>query len=477
MTPAQKLKMGKAIADDIRKRYEFTRSGKPEVTLYEAVTQNKPVHGQGMGSFLMFSNPLFKKYSKGDVLSLLVEKKCIKKESVAAYNERLWERNIHSSALKARQANQERNKKLEEDINGLGNILHQIEGQIHALEEEFLGEIQAMWKSGELKHTLLTHTTEKKRKTTLARAVPINQLYPEKTKKQVHERVPYDATDIVGLDRVTTKQFQALQFLAHKAQNQTDEEKKALKLWEEIAGETHRGFRIVAFKESEYITQSQGKDSAIVSSKEKASCMKAIDAIKDITFTIRWEKKGEHKGQREYVINQHPLIKTLNPKQPWLLVKEEKNRKEVKKFQFIAIPERLFEYKETGNNKRTDKCARVLFDVINIDPDFFSKLKYADPEMKHVSESLMKLALIFLVEGSFNKRTEFVIEEEKLLNRIGLLGAERRHKTKAKNTLDTYIRKLINQGALDAGDKKEKQRVFKWSKKKENNKNQPIREE
>ena len=90
MTPAKKLKMGKAIAKDLGLRYKFSQSGGVEVTLYEAIIQNKPTHGRGLGSFLMWSNPLFKEFSRGDILNLLVEKGCVEKDKVTAYGERLW---------------------------------------------------------------------------------------------------------------------------------------------------------------------------------------------------------------------------------------------------------------------------------------------------------------------------------------------------------------------------------------------------
>jgi len=236
MTPTQKLRMGKALASDLRKRYEFTESGKPEITLYDAIMQDKPTHGRGLSSFLMWSNPLFKAFSKMDILGLLVEKKCIKKEDVAAYNERLWERGVHSRTLKELQEVVSGDAKLRENTRGIGRILYSIEGKIHSLETEFLKNIEELWKSGKLKHALLTHTPQKKkRKTTLARSVPLNQLYPEKRKLKLEE-MKYEGKDIRGLETFTVKQFQALHFLAHKAQNQTDEEKEALKIYKELGG-------------------------------------------------------------------------------------------------------------------------------------------------------------------------------------------------------------------------------------------------
>jgi len=66
MTPAKKLKMGKAIAKDLGQRYKFSQSGEAEVTLYEAITQNKLTYGRGLASFFMWSNPLFKTFSRRD---------------------------------------------------------------------------------------------------------------------------------------------------------------------------------------------------------------------------------------------------------------------------------------------------------------------------------------------------------------------------------------------------------------------------
>lgn len=480
MTPAKKLKMGKAIAKDLGQRYKFSQSGEAEVTLYEAITQNKPTYGSGLASFFMWSNPLFKTFSRRDILSLLAEKGGIEKEKENAYGERLWEQGRISRLLKdLEEIKKERSisdTKLEEEINECVNVLNSIESKLCSLEIEFLKSIEAKWKIGELKHALLNHTPKtKKRKTTLARAVPLNQLYPEKMKKQLDEEVQgYKATEIMGLENVTVKQFQALQFLAHKAQNQTEDDKKVLKAWDEIAGETHRGYRIVPFKESEYVTHSQGKDSSMVSDKEKNTCMKAIDEIKDIEFTVRWEEKTREKQEgresskkKTHVLFRHPLIKTLTPKNPWTLVKEEKDAKEVKKYQFIAIPERLFEYQETDKSDKRFFGARVLFDVINIDPDFFTTLKYSDPEVQHVSEALMKLSLVFLIEGSFG-RNEFTIDDEKLLKRVGLLDESRRI-GRAKTLLDTYIKKLINHGTLDSEEKRGNKRIVKFPPKEKKN--------
>lgn len=496
MTPAQKLKMGKALAEDIRHRYKLSKMGKDTASLADVLSGSPD--SQTFSRFLGYSNPLFRDYKKIDVLDLLVEKGGIKEPDLKNY----WDNQLKLDDCKKEldvvveramegmhsdQANdcqrfsnrKERNfyvvfdylellketgvisqnqDRILENLTSLYEKQDAILSTLEEIEQTFLGSIKKGWKSGELKHALLNHTPKvNKRRITLARSVPLNHLYPEKIK----ERTQYEATDIIGLDKITPKQFQALQFLAHKAQNQTDDEKKMLKIWDEVGGEAHEGFRIVAFKTSDYITHSQGKDSTIVSNKEKVACMKAIDEIKDIRFTIRWEEKGG--GTKEHVLVQHPLIKTLNPSHPWTLVKEQKDAKEIKKFQFVAIPERLFEYKELPGKDKKYKGGKVLFDVINVDPDFFTTLKYSDPEIQHVSVPLMKLSLMFLIEGSFG-RAEFAIDEEKLLKRIGLLDESRRT-GRAKNTLDTYVKKLINHGTIEAGERKERKRIFKFPKK------------
>ena len=462
MTPTQKIRMGKALADDIRKRYEFTESGKPEITLYNALMQNKPTHGKGIGSLLMLSNPLFKKHSRMEILSLLVEKKCLKKESVTAYNERLWERGIHSVALKDCQEIQESTKRLKENIRGLVDILYGIEEKIQVLEEEFLADIKAMWKSGKLKHALLTQPSEKKRKTTLARSVPLNQLYPEQRKKKLEE-MKYTGKDIRGLETFTVKQFQALHFLAHKAQNQTEEEKEALEIYKELGGFEDGKFRTIAYKESEYITNAQGKDHALVSTEGRKACIDAIKAIEDVEFSILWEKKGKKKKETLQIVAHHEMFKKLTLKQPWSIIRETPEGKKIKNFHFIAIPERVFEYQEIKGGSKYDGV-KVLFDVINLDPDFFSTLKYADPEIQHVSEALMRLSLLFIIEGSFGCK-EFIIDEEKLLKRLGLIDESRR-KGRAVKTLDMYIEKLIAHETLTNAEKRGKQRVFNLPKKK-----------
>jgi hypothetical protein len=524
MTPAQKLKMGKEIAKDIGLRYKFEQSGKKEKTLYEAVTKDENRVPEGLKYFFSWANVLFQKYEKMDVLRLLVEKGCIEEKNLQEYvnqqfksvrdkhtfdsmiekyfpmtlghmspeqaQKYIWEVNGRESARRKkmqmvfdylyvgqrRQINTKEETEILQKLEELRENKDKPEERAEEIEQEFLKSIEDKWKSGELKHTLLNHTPKvKKRKTTLARAVPLNHLYPEKMKKQLDEEVQgYTATEIMGLENVTLKQFQALQFLAHKAQNQTEDDKKVLKAWDEIAGETHRGYRIVPFKESEYVTQSQGKDSSMVSNNEKNSCMKAIDEIKDIEFTVRWEEKTREKQKgresskkKTHVLVRHPLIKTLTPKNPWTLVKEEKDAKEVKKYQFIAIPERLFEYQETDKGDKRFFGARVLFDVINIDPDFFTTLKYSDPEVQHVSGALMKLSLVFLIEGSFG-RNEFIIDDEKLLKRVGLLDESRRI-GRAKTLLDTYIKKLINHGTLDSEEKRDNKRIVKFPPKEKKN--------
>lgn len=468
--------MGKAVAKDIGDRYKFKQSGKPEATLYDVLMHETPSHGRGLNSFLSWSNPLFKGFNKTDVLTLLAEKGCFDEQNHETYTQRMKEKDLYEGLIKelndAPKGKRRETEELEVEASDLLVCLDLVYSQIEEEEEKLLKGIEEKWRSGELKHALLNHTPKaKKRKTTLARAVPINQVYPEKMKKQLDgEMQEYKATEIMGLEKVTVKQFQALQFLAHKAQNQTEDDKKVLKAWEGIAGETHRGYRIVPFKESEYVTHSQGKDSSMVSNKEKNACMKAIDEIKDIEFIVRWEEKTrdnqeERRGRKKrvkktYVLAKHPLIKTLTPKHPWTLVKEEKDAQEVKKYQFIAIPERLFEYQETNKSDKRFLGVRVLFDVININPDFFTTLKYSDPEIKHVSEALMRLSLMFLIEGSFGKN-EFIIDDEKLLKRVGLLDESRRI-GRAKQTLDTYIKKLISHGTLESEEKKDKKRVFKF---------------
>lgn len=517
MTPAQKLKMGKDIALDLKQRYEFLKSGEEEMNLWDILTseEGNRLPKKPFKNFFSWSNPLYQKYEKSSVLRLLVEKDVIEKtdfenyvniqselvqceEKLGAIVEETFQKTMGD--MNPDQANQYKNilnqqqrgkrKKMQMVFDYLyvlkqkdklsqegSQILHHLESleeqkdnlleKLEALESIFLGRIKEMWKSGKLKYALLNHTpNKKKRKTTLARSIPINQLYPEKTHRQIEKETSYTATDIIGLDKITTKQFQALQFLAHKAQNQSDEERKMLEIWNDVSGENHRGFRVVAFKKSEYITHAQGKDSSMVSDKEKIACIKAIDELKDVKFTIRWEEKC--KGKKEYILFQHGLIKTLNPNEPWTLVQEKKDLKEIKKFQFIAIPERLFEYQQIPYKEKKYAGAKVLFDVINIDPDFFTTLKYADPEIKHVSDALMRLSLIFLVEGSFG-RTQFIIEEKKLLNRIGLTNNENRHMGRANHTLNVYIDKLINHGTLEAEEKEKNKWVFRLPKKDKNN--------
>jgi len=284
MTPAQKLKMGKAIADDIRKRYEFTRSGEPEITLYDALTQNKPTHGRGLDTFLVFSNPLFQRYEKMDVLRLLVGKGCILEKKLEEYvnqqakslqeqhrfnnlienhfpltlggmtpeeaQEYTWRINgrVRGGVKKTQMLfdylyvgqrkgiNTKEEAELLQTLEELRENTYKPEEKLGELEQEFLKDIKDKWRSGELKHALLNHTPKvKRRKTTLARAVPINQLYPEKRKKKLEE-MKYTGKDIRGLETFTVKQFQALHFLAHKAQNQTEEEKEALEIYKELGG-------------------------------------------------------------------------------------------------------------------------------------------------------------------------------------------------------------------------------------------------
>lgn len=107
---------------------------------------------------------------------------------------------------------------------------------------------------------------------------------------------------------------------------------------------------------------------------------------------------------------------------------------------------------------RVSSCIKGIVNGINLDPDFFSTLKYADPEIKHVSKALMRLSLLFILEGSFGRK-EFVIEEEKLLKRLGLIDESRR-KGRAVKTLDMYIEKLIAHETLLNTGKRGKQRTF-----------------
>ena len=218
--------------------------------------------------------------------------------------------------------------------------------RLEELETEFLDEIQAKWKSGELKHALLTQPREKKRKTTLARAVPLNQLYPEKRKKKILEEMKYTGKDIQGLETFTVKQFQALHFLAHKAQNQTEEEKEALEIYKELGGFEDGKFRTIAYKESEYITNTQGKDHALVSTEGRKACIEAIKEIEDVEFSVLWEKKGKKKKDTLQVVARHEMFKKLTLKQPWSIIRETPKGKKIKNFHFIAIPERVFEYQE-----------------------------------------------------------------------------------------------------------------------------------
>ena len=67
MTPAQKLKIGKAIAKDIAERYRFSQSGKPEESLHEVLKHDKPFYPKGFGAFLDWQNSLFKQFSQLDV--------------------------------------------------------------------------------------------------------------------------------------------------------------------------------------------------------------------------------------------------------------------------------------------------------------------------------------------------------------------------------------------------------------------------
>jgi len=157
------------------------------------------------------------------------------------------------------------------------------------------------------------------------------------------------------------------------------------------------------------------------------------------------------------------MFKKLTLKQPWSIIRETDKGKKIKNFHFIAIPERVFEYQEIKGGSKYDGV-KVLFDVINLDPDFFTTLKYADPEIQHVSEALMRLSLLFIIEGSFGRK-EFVIDEEKLLKSLGLIDESRR-KGRAVKTLDMYIEKLIAHETLSNAGKKGKQRVFNLTQKK-----------
>jgi hypothetical protein len=513
MTPAQKLKMGKEIAKDIGLRYKFDQSGKGEKTLYEAITKDKREKRiEGLKYFFSWRNDLFQQYEKMDILRLLVEKGCILEKKLEEYvnqqskslqdqhtfnnlienhfpltlggmsaeeaQEYTWRINGRArGGVKKTQMlfdylymgqrkgiNTKEEAELLQKLEELRENKYKPEERLEELEQEFLKNIKDNWKSGELKHALLNHTPkEKKRKTTLARSVPLNQLYPEKRKKKLDE-MKYTGKDIRGLETFTVKQFQALHFLAHKAQNQTEEEKEALEIYKELGGFEDGKFRTIAYKESEYITNAQGKDHALVSTRERNACIDAIKEIEDVEFSVLWEKKGKKKKDTFQIVAHHEMFKKLTLKQPWSIIRETPKGKKIKNFHFIAIPERVFEYQEIKGGSKYDGV-RVLFDVINLDPDFFTTLKYSDPEVKHVSEALMKLSLLFIIEGSFSCK-EFIIDDEKLLKRLGLIEPKGRNKERGVKTLNMYIEKLIAHGTLTNAEKRGKQRVFNFPKKK-----------
>ena len=88
-------------------------------------------------------------------------------------------------------------------------------------------------------------------------------------------------------------------------------------------------------------------------------------------------------------------------------------------------------------------------------------MKYSDPESQHISEALMRLSFILKTEGSFG-RSEFAIGQEKLLKRIGLIDDKGRNKARAKETLNVYITKLINNGTIESEEKKGDKRIVKF---------------
>lgn len=509
MTPAQKLKMGKDIALSLKQWYEFLKSGEEEMNLWDILTseEGNRLPKKPFKNFFSWSNPLYQKYEKSSVLRLLVEKDVIEKtdfenyvniqselvqceEKLGAIVEETFQKTMGD--MNPDQANQYKNilnqqqrgkrKKMQMVFDYLyvlkqkdklsqegSQILHHLESleeqkdnlleKLEALESIFLGRIKEMWKSGKLKHALLNHTPKKKkRKTTLARSIPINQLYPEKMHNQIEEEgKQYAGKDIIGLEQFTFKQFQAFHYLVNKAQNQTEEEKKAIKVYQKLGGAEYKNFRTVAYKESEYITSAQGKDHSLVSTKEREICNSAIKEIENITFTVRWEDK-KAKGKTRYILAQHEMMRKLTIDKPWSLVEKTEQYKQIKNFHFFAIPDRAFEYQQIQEDGKY-KGVKALFDVVNVDPDFFTTLKYADPEIQHISEALMRLALLFIIEGSYGRK-EFIIDEEKLLKRIGLLDEGRRNKQRAIQTLEQYATKLINHNTLETAHKKGKHRIF-----------------
>nr|VFK80908.1 MAG: hypothetical protein BECKSD772D_GA0070982_11771 [Candidatus Kentron sp. SD] len=506
MTPAQKIKMGKAVADDLGKRYKFTQSGKPEATLSDILKQGKPIYPKGLDAFLDRSNPLYQKFERGDVLRLLVEKGAIEKFQIeehmkqqselfqskeafdnlanAEIQQTLTESmekevfNIYEKMVLRMERNRPMNFmsflsfqkeegiispqqcKVLSELEKLEDKQVAIEERINELEERFLKGIEEKWRSGELKHALLNHTPKaKKRKTTLARSVPINQIYPEQRKQKLKE-IKYEGKDIKGLETFTFKEFQALHFLAHKAQNQTEEEKEAVEIYKELGGFEDEKFRTISYKESEYITHAQGKDHSLVSTSGREACISAIQQLQDVEFSVLWENKEAQEKQDRYVVVPHAMMRKLTLKKPWSIIEKTEGGQKIKNFHFIAIPERVFKYQEIEKDGKY-KGVKTLFDVINVDPDFFNTLKYSEPEIQHVSEALMRLSLLFIIEGSYRKEKKFVIDEEKLLKRIGLIGEKGKDKKRAIETLRKYTEKLINHKTLESIEKKDNQLVFK----------------
>ena len=496
MTPTEKIKLGKKIASDISKRYKNNHYIPANESLSEALKADL----DGLNGFFDDSNLLYKNVDKEDVFSLLLEKGLTlksedKKRKELIVSEFSLKQKSIKDLMKATEIYKGTHEFTEEDfesavsdtvemfkkdVSELPNLQDQIlhlktindnlneqikavAGERKLLERDILRKIQKHWKNGTLKHALITKRSLEvtKKKTTISRAVSLNTLYPEQVKSSFSE---YGITDIYGLDKVEAKHFQALMYVANKAKNQTKEETWVVDFWKSHIGEVYADFELVAFKDGEYTEHIQGKDKSLVSGQEKTADIEALETLKDLKFHLRWEDKREEintGSKRKYVVTDHELVKRVTEAEsPLSVVEEFKGYKKIQRYHVVGVPKRLFSYKE----QKTGEKSRAIFEVINFNPEFFSTLKYSDPEKQRITDALFKYGLLILTEASYGKG-KFAISEEKLMKRIGLIQDNEINMGRQKILFDEYTTKLINQGTITSAEKKEGKIIFSFEKK------------
>ena len=476
-TQTQKIKDGKKLADMLSARYKTCSHVPKNGSLFEALKGDQ----KGLMSFLKQENPLFEELSIEEVMELLVEKEAISKEEHSKWKDlrnkeldlKVASVQVYEDLFTGAGVEYPKNKeeafsaenKMLEAIDKDNNILWEVNKTVEKhealqkellslknaagdLERQLLKSIRKNWKNGSLKHSLITKDKKdtQKKKTTVARAIPLNTLYPEKLKEEALE---YGVTDIEGLDTIEDKQIQAIIYIADKAKHQTEDEKWVVDFWKENLSDDYGDFELVAFKDGDYTEYMQGKDKSLISGQEKQSDIAALEAVKDVKFHVRWEKKSEAKRRgkkrkpvlsRDYVITHHPLIKRITcPDSPLAKVKERKNFKKVERYHIVGIPKRLFSY---SKNK---------FEVVNIDPAFFATLKYADPERERIGRALFRYSLLLCTEASF-KKGKFSISKEKLIKRIGLEPEDKKNIGRQEALFQEYTTKLINHGTIKSAD-------------------------